>query len=231
MTAAQNPLAGADSKPAPRRGLRLPGTLDFSGRPPSQRLGAVLAVVALALLGGQGWLAWEARQAAQAEQAGLTQLIERGRAAAPNRAMTAQDQKRHVQIEGLAAELAAPWEDLLRIFESQAGARITLLKFEPDAQSGLLRVTGEARQLAAILAYVAALEKEPLLREVLLTQHRPAREADPAEALAAVANGPLPVSPMPMTPQPAAGASDRIEFTLSASWRPKLALQARKGTP
>lgn len=206
-------ISGGDRR---RRGIAAVGTLDFSGRPKRRPVGWGLLVVGLALAGWQAVASWEERQTAQAEAEGLLQL-QASRQASAARPMTAQDQQRHQQVEWLAAELAAPWDELLRVFETHAGRHITLLKFEPDAHSGQLRVTAEAGRLSQVLAYVAALEQESLLQQVMLTQHQPRREAEPATA---VVDGGAGWTAGPTSPGAGVAGLRRIEFNVTAHWRP-----------
>lgn len=208
--------------------------IDFSGRSPSRPLGWALAVCGLLVLAWQGWTLWRAeemaearastaasvRMAARTVPSGTTPTPTRTRTPASASARTALANRR--QIDQIAADLAAPWGDLLQVFEARAGRQVTLLRMEPDARSGLVRLAGEARTLSAVLAYVSALDTDPKLRQVLLTHHQtridpvvPAPEAS-ASSINASTNANANTVSTPM-----------IEFTLTAAWRPVEQTRAR----
>jgi len=208
--------------------------IDFSGRSPSRPLGWALAVCGLLVLAWQGWTLWRAeemaearastatsvRMAARTVPSGTTPTPTPTRTPASASARTALANRR--QIDQIAADLAAPWGDLLQVFEARAGRQVTLLRMEPDARSGLVRLAGEARTLSAVLAYVSALDTDPKLRQVLLTHHQtridpvvPAPEAS-ASSINASTNANANTVSTPM-----------IEFTLTAAWRPVEQTRAR----
>jgi Tfp pilus assembly protein PilN len=85
--------------------------------------------------------------------------------------MTPQDIKRHSQIDAVARYLATPWDGLLNLLESYAGSRVSLVKFEPDAASGRLALTGRAVSTEDLATYLRALETDPRLSGVLLQRH------------------------------------------------------------
>lgn len=196
-------------------------TIDFSGRPPPRHLGWILAAIGLAVLGWQAWSTWQLNTETQRERQGLEQLVAQASRPASGSGMSLRDQRRHVQIERLSTYLAAPWEELLQVFESHAGRAITVLRLEPDAQSGVVRMTGEAQTLTAVMGYVSALENEPRLSQVLLTRHQvQARASKGTEApspASAAASDAIPAMPT------AGGAT---EFTVTALWRRPAAVAA-----
>lgn len=86
-----------------------------------------------------------------------------------------------VMPEVSAAELAAardallsigmPWDGVFGALEEAATRDVALLAVNPDPRKGELRVTAEARNLAAMLAYHQRLERAPALRNVALVDH------------------------------------------------------------
>lgn len=70
----------------------------------------------------------------------------------------------------------APGADLLATFEEHGSNDIGLLKLEPDAKAGLVRVTGQARNTAALFAYLRELEADPRLMHVALTTQQSERD-------------------------------------------------------
>ena len=94
-------------------------------------------------------------------------------AAAPQRSVTPPEAAaQHAQLEQLARHLAAPWGDLLALFEQHGAGDVALVRLEPDAAIGRVTLTARARQRAAMLAYVIALEHDARLASVLLTHHK-----------------------------------------------------------
>jgi Tfp pilus assembly protein PilN len=96
--------------------------------------------------------------------------------------MSPRDIERHAQMDQLARHLAAPWPELLHVFESRANAGVVLLSLRPDAGDQHLELAGRAGSVQALGAYLEALEQEPLLHDVLLTRHEVVAD-DPARSL------------------------------------------------
>ncbi len=64
-----------------------------------------------------------------------------------------------------------PWDGLFRDIESASDSRIGLLAVQPDAASGVVRISGEARDAAALTEYIGRLEARPSLKNVHLAEH------------------------------------------------------------
>lgn len=89
-----------------------------------------------------------------------------------------------------AAELAAardallsigmPWDGVFGALEEAATRDVALLAVNPDPRKGELRLTAEARNLSAMLAYHQRLEQAPALRNVALIDHEVVRD-DPQQ--------------------------------------------------
>lgn len=60
------------------------------------------------------------------------------------------------------------WATLLNAIESVQTKKVALLVLEPDATNGKLRVTAEAKDVAAMLDYLKRLQQQPGLRDVVL---------------------------------------------------------------
>lgn len=135
--------------------------------------GLVLAAGAVAIVSWQTWLALQDSDLLQRQRAGVDALRRKAFSAAP--VMTAQDIRRHAQIDAVARYLATPWDGLLGLLESHAGARVSLLKIEPDASSGRIELTGRAVSTKDVAAYLVALEGDPRLEGVLLHRHETRR--------------------------------------------------------
>lgn len=76
------------------------------------------------------------------------------------------------QANEVLNQLALPWETLFRDIETSQQSRIALLTIEPDAQKRTIRISGEARDLPALLSYVEYLQKKPSLRNVYIQSHQ-----------------------------------------------------------
>jgi Tfp pilus assembly protein PilN len=150
--------------------MKLDVRIDFIARRRKPVLGLCLAVLALAALGWQGTLALREADLLQSQRDGLASL-QRQASGASRPTMSADDVKRHAQIDALARYLATPWPQLLALFEEHAASRVTLLKFEPDAAEGRIEVTGRAPGSKALARYLVELERDPRLSGVMLHQH------------------------------------------------------------
>jgi hypothetical protein len=67
--------------------------------------------------------------------------------------------------------LSMPWDNLFRALEAARSDDVALLSIEPDAGSGSVSITGEARSYPAALTYVAWLSHEKTLKNVRLAKH------------------------------------------------------------
>src|SRR5713101_7405968 len=67
--------------------------------------------------------------------------------------------------------LSMPWDNVFRALEAARSDDVALLSIEPDAGSGSLSITGEARSYPAALTYVAWLSHEKTLKNVRLAKH------------------------------------------------------------
>lgn len=75
------------------------------------------------------------------------------------------------------SRLALPWNDLFGGLETNAGGDISLLAVLPNAEKGELRLSGEARDFAALRAYLQRLGASGILADVRLLNHE-VRESD-----------------------------------------------------
>lgn len=68
-------------------------------------------------------------------------------------------------------QLNLPWGGLFATLESLHGSDVALLSIAPDARNGNLRISGEARNLGAMLDYHRRLDESPGIRDVSLVSH------------------------------------------------------------
>ena len=149
--------------------------LGFRAHPPRPRAGIVLAAIAAILLTAASFSAWRLEQERRVELAQLNEQAAR-RLPPPPRKLSEAERVRHAQAARVAADLRAPWADLLAAFEEHGQRDIGLLKLEPDAKAGVVRITGQARDTQALFAYLLALEADPRLLQVALTTQQAERE-------------------------------------------------------
>lgn len=68
-------------------------------------------------------------------------------------------------------QLRLPWTQLLAILEAYPSRQVALLAIQPDTRKRTVRISGEARHLKAVLAYLRYLEDSPVLSRVYLQSH------------------------------------------------------------
>lgn len=66
-------------------------------------------------------------------------------------------------------ELRVPWPQLLETFEAAANADVALLAIEPMPAQRQVRLTAEAKNNEAMLAYLETLSRDPLTDVVLIS--------------------------------------------------------------
>jgi Tfp pilus assembly protein PilN len=149
--------------------MKLDLRIDFIGRRKLPPFGLALTLAAAGLAAWQGSLVAQDAEQLQRQRASLAAL-ERPRKA-PRPTMSAEDVRRHHQIEAVARHLATPWEPLLSLFEARAPEGVVLTKFRPDAGLGRVELTARAATPEAVGAYLMQLERDSRLRNVLLQHH------------------------------------------------------------
>lgn len=154
-----------------------PLRLEFApGARPRSRLGWAMLVCAVMVLVLQLTMlasTWsDRRRLAQT----LAQLDARQRDAGRPRPGAAKPDPAYLakvkSTQQVAKHLGAPWVDLLDALESAPQQSVALLAAEPSTSKQSFRLTAEARNLPAMLAYVAALQKDPRLVSVVLVSHQ-----------------------------------------------------------
>ncbi|WP_435626530.1 hypothetical protein [Candidatus Ferrigenium straubiae] len=69
-------------------------------------------------------------------------------------------------------QLTLPWDELFRAVDSAAGKEVVLLAMEPDAEKHMVKISGEAKNLAALLKYIMQLEEQSVFGPVYLQSHQ-----------------------------------------------------------
>lgn len=153
-----------------------PLSLDFQRSPRRQNLAGVallaLGLAATAVAGIQYRELAEAIASREVQIAGLERTTPRK--PAKTRQTEQEAQQLGVEIRRanqVVQELSQPWDRLFRAVETVGNKDVALLTIEPDAKKRLLQISGEARNLAAMLAYVRLLEQQTALTDVYLQNH------------------------------------------------------------
>ncbi|MBV6289094.1 PilN domain-containing protein [Pseudomonas aegrilactucae] len=75
------------------------------------------------------------------------------------------------QMRSVSQQLQRPWERLFAMLEALPQDDVALLVLSPDARKGQLRISAEARDLEAMLAFHKRLEASAQLSDVSLLNH------------------------------------------------------------
>lgn len=68
-------------------------------------------------------------------------------------------------------QLTTPWGDLFQTLETSAGKNVALLTLEPDTEKRLVKISGEAKNMTAMLNYIKRLENRDAFGTVYLQSH------------------------------------------------------------
>lgn len=74
-------------------------------------------------------------------------------------------------VRNILAQLHMPWNAMLRALENLADPSVALLSLESQAKGQSLRLTGEARSMTDVLAYVSRLDAAPGIGAATLSGH------------------------------------------------------------
>ena len=161
--------------------------------PRPARISWVLLAIALAFAADVGSSYVKTRAEIEARTAKLARLsgarpAQEASASAPAGALSKEE---FGAAQDTILRLSMPWDNVFRALEAARSDDVALLSIEPDAGSGSLSITGEARSYPAALTYVAWLAHEKTLKNVRLARHEIDRN----------------------------DARQRVSFTISADWK------------
>lgn len=179
--------------------MKLLTPIDFVAPRRSPGIGLALLALAAAALAWQGWLVWSDQQALNRQRDAFAATLRQ--ASAPQRAVAPEERRAQAQLDHLSLHLAAPWNELMDMFEKHGRGDVALVRLEPDATTGMLTVTARARHRRVMLAYVMALENDKRLASVLLNHYETLHDVDGAP----------------------------VQFSIHAVWRPGMAAAQVKG--
>lgn len=132
-----------------------------------------LALIALALVfAGDLVRTYRALDAeVTAKEIRLARAAESGATRARPEAAVATSAEEYESARAIVRRLSTPWARLFEALEAAQVDRIALLAVEPDAESGTVSLSGEAKDYLAALSYVTTLEQQPALKRVHLARH------------------------------------------------------------
>jgi len=138
------------------------------------RLGLLLLVLAVEIslwVGGQAVEGQRALETLQAERQALQPVPD-----PPKAALSLEDQQRqHAELkmaQGVIDRLDTPWGVLFAAVDSAFDDQVTLLNVEPDAERRDVQLTAEAKDLAAMQAYVRQIQNSPTFVDAYLASHQ-----------------------------------------------------------
>lgn len=68
--------------------------------------------------------------------------------------------------------LNTPWERLFRKIEEMRHDDVALLSIEPDVNSGTIRISAEARDVPAMLAFIGEIRESAVIPDAIVTNHQ-----------------------------------------------------------
>jgi len=145
--------------------------------------GWLLLLAALALAGATGHSYWAAKEVLAAAQAASGAAPRRAQAKlAEKPAYPGPLRENLVYANAVVQNLALPWDMLFRTVEGTGNVPVALLAVQPDPQKRMVRISGEAKDYAAVLTYLARLDGSDTLRNVHLLSHQ-LKQDDPQHPL------------------------------------------------
>lgn len=151
--------------------------LDYQQDRPFHWAGPVL--LALALLALMLTAAYYLELNAQAESwEEKAERIERGHGLGGRAVAGEQLAQEVTRANEVLRQLTLPWEELFQTVESAAGRKVALLALEPDMEKRQVKISGEARDMPALLNYITQLEAQEAFGAVYLQSHQ-VQQRDP----------------------------------------------------
>ena len=154
--------------------------LDFQPRRPG--LLPVVLLLAGLLLAADGWLEDsalrdnlnEARSRFEQAQRRAERLDAGQRNNRPENVFSADESK---ALRQAISAIRVDWEALYHAIDQSVSEDVSLLAIRPSVTAGIVQISGEARDMAAALAFVESLRREPLAQIVLLSHQ--IKQSDP----------------------------------------------------
>lgn len=140
-----------------------------------RRLGSSLGVLLLAtgmvaaVLVGSDYLAVSDELARVEQKQARLQKTQASPVRRDNPAPASQDDKQFV--DPVMSQLQLPWSAILQEIEARTGPAVALLDLEAQGQARTLHLTGEAKSMSDVVAYVSRLRESPLIEAAHLSHH------------------------------------------------------------
>jgi type II secretory pathway component PulL len=154
--------------------MNQPLDIDFAHSGPRfSAAGLALLGVAVALLLASGVCLWQAYDANDRVQEQVEQARHRLFAKSHRVVKPATPAAMHAEKQSLAVlrELTVPWQDLLSILEDYPDHDVALIGIDHNPVQSQIRITAEAKNFDAMIAYLRYLQSSKLLREAILNDH------------------------------------------------------------
>ena len=146
--------------------------IDFLRAPVGRRVGLALLIVGVAASGGAiGYFSKLERAKGKLESIPHDGAPYGKGARSGGTAENERLRSRMAATASVMSGLNRPWEQLFADLESAGTPDIGLLGLEPDARRAEVRISGEARDGAALSEYITSLERTSSLKRVSLSQH------------------------------------------------------------
>lgn len=101
-----------------------------------------------------------------------------GRPLGPSGYVSREAKQEIAKANAVMSEIDLPWEALFDSIEYASSHDVALLSFQPDPAGRTMRIGGEAKNIAAMLDFVGALEREPVLKDAHLLKYQ-VKQEDP----------------------------------------------------
>ncbi|MBU6435957.1 MAG: hypothetical protein KGQ77_00410 [Betaproteobacteria bacterium] len=144
--------------------------LEFLPRAPARRLGWLLLALSVPLLAWQLVRYTEAAERRDREAAAFSRSDAAARGV--RRSLGEPDVRFVSQATQAASQLAAPWGAMLAMLDEHHSDDVALLRVEPNARTGQLKLVAEARSTSAMVAFLQSLESDRRLNQVTLNSQQ-----------------------------------------------------------
>ncbi|CAG9259502.1 hypothetical protein [Paraburkholderia caribensis] len=148
--------------------------IDFARRRPRLApAGLVVLCIAICALLASGVRLWQAFDDNEQVQERLDEARHRVLAKAHLVRAQSTPAAMHAEKQSLAvlSELTVPWQDLLSIVEDYPDHDVALIGIDQNPVQSQIRITAEAKNFDAMIAYLRYLQSSKLLREAVLNDH------------------------------------------------------------
>lgn len=148
--------------------------IDFSRRRPRPALAGVILLCAAGVLtlasAVRLWQAYDENDRVQSElEAQRHRLFAKSHA--PKEPQSPAAKLAESQSLAVLRELTVPWQDLLAIVEDYPDHDVALIGIDQNPAQSQIRITAEAKNFDAMVAYLRYLQTSVLLREAVLNDH------------------------------------------------------------